>query len=446
MAKVVSPLFTSIKGKLKMLEFRHRKNDVIELSMKRIPAYTRTAAQDQIRTRYGQLVQQWKQLSEAEKQQYEEAARAYAISGWNYYVMVNMAIQPLIFDNANGGDWRRYINIPITSTPSEYAQYKVLISGDNITVYNAEGTIKTTGTGMTDFWNNVKSDGTDIRVFDENQNQLYFFVENFDYTGQSTTIWVKVEANITELNIAYGNPNALKSSYEDYNQVFEFFDDFDDVSLDATKWTTQVNTIIYTLQNSAFYFEDATKSVGDFWIYDGTDTGSQIQSAWTPTGNFIVRWKSKISDLTASEIGQGGIALIAPDNTIIAYLHHSDPDSVQIRPRIDVVGENSLQNVDPNYVVASWGTGTNNLAYLDVQSGDTRTFEIRYDANLNLVMFYVDGNKVAEMTPTSTISKIALAAGAYGGYPYLDYVAVDFVQTLKLADPASFGTPTIITL
>jgi len=143
----------------------------------------------------------------------------------------------MTFDNSGGGSWSKYINIPITTTPSEYAQYKVVIDSNNVTVYSAEGTQKTQGNSSiaSDFWNNVKSDGSDIRVFNQNREQRYFWIEEFDYNNHKAVIWVKVEAGDTELNIAYGNPNATKSSYENGEQVFEFFDDFNDL-IDLTKY------------------------------------------------------------------------------------------------------------------------------------------------------------------------------------------------------------------
>ena len=139
-----------------------------------------------------------------------------------------------MFDNNGGGSWSKYINIPITTTPSEYAQYKVVIDSNNVTVYSAEGTQKTQGNSgiASDFWNNVKSDGSDIRVFNQNKEQRYFWIEEFDYNNKKAVIWVKVEAGDTELNIAYGNPSALRSSYENGDLVFEFFDDFEELDID----------------------------------------------------------------------------------------------------------------------------------------------------------------------------------------------------------------------
>jgi len=131
------------------------------------------------------------------------------------------------FDNNGGGLWTKYINIPITTSPSEYAQYKVVIDSNNVTVYSADGTQKAQGAVASDFWANVKSDGSDIRVFNQDKEQRYFWIEEFDYNNKKAIILVKVEAGDTELNIAYGNPNALQSDYEDPTKIFYSLEDFD---------------------------------------------------------------------------------------------------------------------------------------------------------------------------------------------------------------------------
>jgi len=112
------------------------------------------------------------------------------------------------FDNSGGGAWTNYVNIPITTIPSEYAQYKVVIDSSNVTVYSADGTQKTQGDVAPDFWANVKSDGSDIRVFDQAKSQLYFWIEEWDYSGQNATIWVNLTAGSSELNVYVVSPSS----------------------------------------------------------------------------------------------------------------------------------------------------------------------------------------------------------------------------------------------
>ena len=411
MAKIESTLFNEIRGKLKHLEFRVRKNGTIELSMKRIPAYTRTAAQDKIRTRYGQLVEQWKKLSETEKQQYEEQARRYAISGWNYYVMIKMPVQPLIFDNDGGGAWYRYVNVPITTAPSEYAQYKVVFNGDTIEVYSADGTLKTSGTGMPDFWNNVKSDGTDIRVFDENKNQLYFFVETWDYANQQAIIWVNLPANAQELNIAYGNPNALQSTYNNPDQVFEFFDDFNNATDFNNNWTVVSGT--WTL--------DETNSL----IWEDSATVSRIKTIFTDSQNYIYELKAKHDE--TGQLDWLGIEIKSPNTDVASYdigylvLHYEGLTSLKIF-RAD------------NGALTELTTAT-------VSVGQGNWFIIRIEYENGTIRGYMNGALQWTISDTTYQSGEVIRIYNNDGALRSSY---DWVRVIKFTDPAQFGTPTII--
>jgi len=156
------------------------------------------------------------------------------------------------FDNNNDGCWTNYINIPISTVPSESIQYKIEINGDNINVYNNDGTTTlTSGTGTLDFWNKVQTDGRDIRIFDETYNQNYFWIEEFDYTNKICILWVKLNAGQEELNIAYGNDSCYISNYMNGEQTFEFFDDFENIS--TTKFTYLRGNGNYGIENSMLY-------------------------------------------------------------------------------------------------------------------------------------------------------------------------------------------------
>jgi len=210
----------------------------------------------------------------------------------------------MVFDNSGGGSWSKYINIPITTTPSEYAQYKVVIDSNNVTVYSAEGTQKTQGdSGITsDFWNNVKSDGSDIRVFNQNKEQRYFWIEEFDYDNNRAVIWVKVEAGDTELNIAYGNPNATTSVYNKPNKVFEVYDDFKNYAFTklpdlprgmADLTSAILNGKIYLIGG---YGTSDTEALDTVYVFDpSTQTYTQVASLnYARWGAIAVAYNGKI--------------------------------------------------------------------------------------------------------------------------------------------------------
>jgi len=107
-------------------------------------------------------------------------------------------------------------------------------SGNVLTDYQVK--IVLNDTNFTD-WDKVQSDGSDIFFLDENGNPLYFWIEEFDKTAKKATIWVKVPqipANgETTIYMCYGGMENPFSSYHDLENVFDFFDDF----ADLTKWT-----------------------------------------------------------------------------------------------------------------------------------------------------------------------------------------------------------------
>jgi len=98
----------------------------------------------------------------------------------------------------------------------------------------------------------MNSDCSDIRFVQEVNGEKYFlpyWIESGAGTS-STVIWVKVKeipANGTAtIYMYYGNENATSKSNGEV--VFEFFDDFEDGTLDTTKWNVLAGTV--TEENS----------------------------------------------------------------------------------------------------------------------------------------------------------------------------------------------------
>jgi len=178
------------------------------------------------------------------------------------------------FDNGGGGLWSKYVSFLVKVTPSEYAQYRIEIDGSTWRLYNALGGLETTGE-IADFWGSVKSDGSDIRIFDQDRNQLYFFIEEWNYTTQHAVIWVRVEAGIKQLNIAYGNPNATLSNYNDPLKVFEFFDNADEIKLSPTgAWCWFQDPRAIHANNKTFF--GAVEKNGDIVIYSYGHTTKEL--------------------------------------------------------------------------------------------------------------------------------------------------------------------------
>ena len=321
------------------------------------------------------------------------------------------------FDNGGGGTWTQAIKITLTTVPSEYAQYKIVIQSNTMQIYAADGTLKAdygASTGVaSDFWNNVKSDGSDIRIADQNYAQLYFWIEEFDYSGKYAVIWVKIPANTTELYIVYGNANALPSTYNSGENTFEFFDDFEGDSLDTTKWN-----IVSGVEGTDFVVSN-----GKLVIYSTT---TRIQSIVNGFANSIL-----ITKVSASTEPEHGIMLngfYASASQAIGWKPFAAYDHVY---------------VDGSWIQLSKTTVVNDIytSKLIVKSDDTAKLEI-----------YSNGQLFDSWSGTYTASKLANMQITLGErYDNTCAgescnVSVYYVILAKLADPASFGDAEVITL
>ncbi len=131
--------------------------------------------------------------------------------------------------NSGSGNWKYYKDITITNTGAALDDYQVLI--------NLTGDI---------FPTEALKNGEDIRFTDANDNELSYWIENWDYNNKSAIVWVKVPTiqigtDVT-LRMSYGNPNAASAS--NGTATFEFFDDFSGTGLDSNKWNLNNNPTV----------------------------------------------------------------------------------------------------------------------------------------------------------------------------------------------------------
>jgi hypothetical protein len=133
----------------------------------------------------------------------------------------------------------------------------VSVSGKNFsTTYIRQLALSGIGTELTDYQirtsintstlitaGKMRSDCGDLRIYDEDQITLLpYYIEPGDgsTTGCNTLttyIWTKIPiipSSGKTINISYGDPSAYSQSNGD--NVFIFFDDFDESALDQTKW------------------------------------------------------------------------------------------------------------------------------------------------------------------------------------------------------------------
>ena len=149
-----------------------------------------------------------------------------------------------------------------------------------------------------------KNDSGDLRFTDTSDNLLDFWVEDVsgDSPNRLATIWVKVSANLdTDQDILcyYGNSNADNVSNGD--NTFDFFDDFDESSLDTNKWK-QINGNTPSFSNSQMTISA-----------NSTDPGKLVAMTAPTDDNYVMRAKFKVTGGTDTD-ERGGVGIKTSDS------------------------------------------------------------------------------------------------------------------------------------
>ena len=312
------------------------------------------------------------------------------------------------FDNANGGTWKKYIHIPITTVPHEDAVYKLVIDSENVSLYSADNTLKTSNNIASEFWSLVRADGYDVRVFDHLFRQLYFWTETFDYENQYAEIWIKLPANSKELNVAFANECADKSLYDNPNEVFIFFDDFN--TFDSSKWAT--NTDTFSIQDSII----------KFWgSWNENDLYFNTKQKFASPVVIIGRWK----------IGQ-----VDADTDIFVGFRTTE-SGVFVKDGYDCIYDGEA---DTEYGQKRINKQTNAIK-LGGKVTDTNWHKFRIIFRDNEIRFWDD--LLGEISVSNEgLPEFYLSIGgdtdSTSRFGYIDYIAM-----MEDIDPASFDTPTI---
>ncbi|HRN74102.1 MAG TPA: DUF2341 domain-containing protein, partial [Ginsengibacter sp.] len=153
----------------------------------------------------------------------------YTFSG-NYISRVGLAMLlmllsfPVFSLQGPGAGWPYERKITL-STPTTMTNYQVRVTLSATTMGNP--------------YTNVRSDGYDLRFYDNNDILCNYWVEKWDNTDTSI-IWVKIPSNnCSFLNMYYGNAGAPDGQSIPTN-VFDWFDGFDGTAL-GSMWNTEVS-------------------------------------------------------------------------------------------------------------------------------------------------------------------------------------------------------------
>ena len=156
--------------------------------------------------------------------------------------------------------WQYCANINIDNTGNSNAlsdyQQKVVLSSSNF-----------------DF-SKANSDGSDIRFLDNDDSTLLsYWIESWDSSGQTATIWVKVPSIPASSNYTiymyFGNASATSAS--NGNATFEFFDDF---SGDLSKWTV-ISGTDFSISNGVLVVQKTTTTEPKDTIRSNTLIGKE---------------------------------------------------------------------------------------------------------------------------------------------------------------------------
>jgi len=318
------------------------------------------------------------------------------------------------FDNSNEGNWSQYFSFPLTTLPTEHAVYKIEIDGEIWKIYNVYGELEASGYNPV-FWKLVREDGADIRVFNQTGAQLYFWIEEWNYTSQRAVIWVNLTSNSTELNIAYGNPSASESKYNNFTKVFELYryDPFE--TLDRSFWTHVHGTWVGVTSETHISPSKSLKLYyewGDPWHADVQASLPSERKIWLVE----VWWKNPSTDTR-------------------------DPDrgGASLREAIDGAGVVGF-TVYPNKI--DYGAGGNSVTEYGSFSNVWLHFKIVYENGFCKVYREENGKWVLKVQGYTSRSVGAISLSMCG-YVHSEYVDDLYLWTVKPIDTADFGTGTV---
>jgi len=180
------------------------------------PSYTRTSAQDQQRNKFKNAVNAWNALSPSEKEQWNQNAEPFGLTGYQYFIQQYLLAPP------PAEIWYK-VTIDNTANSNTLTDYQILIN-----IQNDE-----------QFFNDCQDKREAIRLFDtDKETSLSYWIEEWDTTNHNAKIWVKVPSipgSGTKTIYISVDPNRTTDN-SDGDATFIFFDDFEGTSLDTSKW------------------------------------------------------------------------------------------------------------------------------------------------------------------------------------------------------------------
>ena len=314
-------------------------------------------------------------------------------------------------DNSGGGTWMREDVFQLAAATAEDAQYCIKISGDWINVTNSTGALKAS---LYDplFWDYVSQNGSDIRITNQD-GQLYFWIEDFNSATQQATIWVNLSTGSTELDVAYGNPSALPSAYDNGTKTFPFFDDFNSLS----KWTILNGGGTGTATIATYDGKSMLE------LIPGGVTNRVAVTAPFNTSEGIIEVRA-VTNATVSD----GFLVGFSDGTIVSASSDGPNNGY-------LLGFTRSYNTYNQLIKMSAGTGTV-LTEVAGSASSLTYYNVALEWKDGTLTGYIDGKKVLSASDTTFTSLSHVHISTAVNVWFFDWIFV-----ANTTDPASFSTP-----
>ncbi len=153
----------------------------------------------------------------------------------------------------NGGGSVEFNNSDLIAYPGWLYRENLTINNinGNLTDYQVEIDLNSSNVGANFNWSNNASLRFSWFNYSAHRDvPLPYWIQSWDPSGQSAIVWIKMPFLVngsSTLYMYYGNPNATSESNGD--NVFLFFDGFNETSLDSSKWDVYNAPSTYSVSN-----------------------------------------------------------------------------------------------------------------------------------------------------------------------------------------------------
>jgi len=310
----------------------------------------------------------------------------------------------------NGSNWEYRKSHTILNATGADINYTVRIIVVNGTGTDSGNIVYINATGN----NKTRNDFGDIRFTNASTDLLNYWIESVN-TGKNATFWVKIDGNLSasnqEIYIYYSSPNATNIS--NGTKTFEFFDDFDDGSIDTNKWNASSGSTV-----------SMTESGGSGKL-TGSSSGSwnvgYFKTLTTFPVGYAVRTMQYYSQASSNIDSYSGFL----DPSVVLYITYAPTDRVDLQLyRYSWVGGGAAYDY-----FASTKNSTSSTLDVSNPRDSWKIFETRRDSSISQIL-YDDVNQ-SSITNTTFIPTVSLPAGfliqvgaGASGYTYTDWFAV----------------------